>query len=186
MKIKQRKKSHAPLIIAIVVIFVLAGGATFWYFHENNNAFLNNKSNQQTDTNKTDDSNSNDTDTTTDNTTDSSSNEDKPTDSIVEPDKNVQTDKPPTSSTLNVWVTSQSISNNTLHLRVQIGQNISSGTCTLVIGNYSTSVPVAFEPQSASCQGFDIPTNAYSGDNFTISVKSGNKSGSVKGSLGAN
>jgi len=101
----------------------------------------------------------------------------------IEAEKNVVHDKTPTGETLGVWVTSKSVSGGMLRIRVQIDQNISSGTCYLTIGGYSTTAPVVAEPQSASCQGFDVPTRDYSGNSFVITVKSGSKTGSVSGVL---
>jgi len=101
--------------------------------------------------------------------------------SSIEAEKNVVHDKTPTGETLGVWVTSKSVSGGMLRIRVQIDQNISSGTCALTIGGYSKEVPVIAEPQSASCQGFDVPVGEYSGNSFVITVKSGGKSGSVSG-----
>lgn len=102
---------------------------------------------------------------------------------VTEPDKGVQHDTPSTGDTLNVWTTISSVSGGTLLIRVQIDQNISGGTCELTISSYKKSVPVVAQPQSASCDGFDVPTSAYSGDEFSVVVKSGDKSGSTKGKI---
>ena len=100
---------------------------------------------------------------------------------ILEEEKGITHDRPSTGDTLSVWVTTKNVVDGVLRVRVQIDQNIGSGTCELVINDYSVSVPTVFEPQSASCQGFDVPIGSYTGNNFTVTVRSGNKTGSTAG-----
>ncbi|MCL2037456.1 hypothetical protein FWG95_00375 [Candidatus Saccharibacteria bacterium] len=175
MEFKKKKigsRGKKILIVVLVVALVLGGG--YWAWMTFGEGSSDNTASQK-DTENEDEAKDNES-------ADESSNSSNQSPSI-EPDKNVQTDRPATGETLNVWITSKDIINGTLRIRVQIDQNISGGTCTLAIGSYTTSVPVAFEPQSASCQGFDVLTSAYSGNSFTITVQDGNKSGSVKGDL---
>lgn len=103
--------------------------------------------------------------------------------STIESEKDIVQQETPTGDTLGMWVTSKNIVNGTLQIRVQIDQVISSGTCSIEIGDYSASAAVVSEPQGASCEGFDVPTKSYSGDSYTITVKSGDKSGSVTGAI---
>ena len=177
MKIKKKSGSRGKKIIIAASIIILAlGGGSYWaWLTIGDDNFKNTSDSKQTDKKGKDE-----------NKSDSKSNdksEEQSKQPTIESEKDVTVDKPPSGETLSVWITSKNVINGTLQIRVQIGQNISSGTCTLTIGSYSTSVPVAFEPQSASCQGFDVPVSAYSGGSFTVTVQDGDKSGSVTGVL---
>jgi flagellar basal body-associated protein FliL len=174
MELKKKKPKSRRIIVTVslIVALAVAGGGYWAWMAFGQGGADSTDSNKQTDKKDKDDKNS-------DNKSDNKA-KDQPT---IEPEKDVNRDTPPTGETLGVWVTSKNIVNGTLQIRVQIDQNIGSGTCTLTIGSYSTSVPVAPEPQSASCQGFDVPTDAYSGSNFTITVKDGDKTGSVTGAI---
>ncbi len=63
---------------------------------------------------------------------------------------------------------------------MQIDQNISTGTCRLQIGRYVEEVEVMMEPQSASCNGFNVPVENYKGNEILIEVTSGSKSGKTE------
>jgi cytoskeletal protein RodZ len=173
MKFKKKKsRSRKKIAIAVILVVVLAlGGYGYWTWLTIPPHNTNDKNNSKENDNKKSKDKSNEQST---NQSDQST---------IESEKNVTNDRSASGETLSVWVTSKNIVSGILQIRVQIDQNISNGTCTLTIGSYSTSVPVAFEPQSASCQGFDVSTSAYSGNSFTITVQDGNKSGSVTGAI---
>jgi cytoskeletal protein RodZ len=178
MKIKKKKSVSILKVVVVPLVLVLALGAGCYWAWLTTHPANDNKPTSTDKSNVSDQA----ADKSTNQQTDSESNNQSDS-STTEPEKEIINDQPTTGQDLSVWVTSQQIVGGTLQIRVQIDQNISSGTCTLTIGNYSTSVPVAFEPQSASCQGFDVPTSAYSDKNFVIKVESGDKTGSTSGAI---
>jgi cytoskeletal protein RodZ len=187
MKIQSKKKSKAPVVVLIVAIVLLVCGATCWYLSANNIFPFNSPKDQSAQNDSSPQTNDADTNNKQ-NTNDSNSQTTDQTNNTQDtgPNKNIQNDRPSSGATLNVWVTSKNVVDGVLRIRVQIDQNVSAGTCELSIGSYSQTVPIAFEPQSASCQGFDVPVANYSGNDFTILVKSGEKSGSVEGVINGN
>ena len=100
---------------------------------------------------------------------------------VIEEEKEFIFDRPQIGESLSVWVTSKDVVDGILRIRIQIDQNIGSGTCELVIGEYSVSVPISFEPQSASCQGFDVPVGKFAEKTFAVTVRSGDRNGIVTG-----
>jgi cytoskeletal protein RodZ len=90
------------------------------------------------------------------------------------------------SDKLNIEITHNAINSGKLVLRVNIAQLVNTGTCTLTIGNYTATAEVIADPQSSTCQGFDVPTTDFSGKDFKITVKSGDLTGEVKGVINEN
>ena len=56
------------------------------------------------------------------------------------------------------------------------------GSCQITAGNYTTSTPIIANSNYSSCEINSIPlANANKGQSFNITVKSGDRSGSVSG-----
>lgn len=84
-----------------------------------------------------------------------------------------------------------SVANSKLTIRVTIDQHLTSGSCTLTLTNsatgktYTASADIVDNPSSATCQGFDVPTNKLSsGDwNINIGVTSNDNEGTITGQV---
>jgi len=186
MKIKKnRSGSHKSVaIVILVIVFVLAGGAAYWYldlngFFKKDQPSQNQNAKDNATDNKSTNSNNNQT-TNTDNTDNNS--EQPPDNSTEDPGTTNNTAVvPPKNGQLTLVITSKNVANGTLTISADI-QQITTGDCTLTIGSYSTTVDIIANPQNSSCARFSVPTNLYSGNNFTISAKADDgKTGSITG-----
>jgi cytoskeletal protein RodZ len=171
-----KRRPSKFLIALLVIVFVVAGIGLYWYMDSNGFFGLSNK-----ETTKKSGENAKKTDQNNSDTPASDANDDNNSDEQQSPTQNELPDDGQVDFA--VWVTANEVSNGVLTLRVQLNENPSSGTCTLNIGNYSETVNVLPGPQAASCEGFDVPTNKFSGKTFTITVKSGDKTASTKGAI---
>ena len=182
MKINHHK-SHAKLIIVIIVLFVLASGAMFFYLHVNNWSFFNHDQTKQTT--DTDDQTKTDGNSSSTDKSDADSTDEGDTDS-VDSHTPTQLEDPvdQNAPTLGVILNGADIIDGKAQIFVTIVQLIGSGTCTLTIGNYTTTAPVIANPQSSSCEGFSVPLSQIgSARDFTLKVVSGDRSGTVTGTI---
>ena len=97
-------------------------------------------------------------------------------------------DDPNTLEELTGYITSANKVGNTLVLRININQYLSSGTCTLnlekngaVVEKTAAIFPTA---STSSCEGFDVPMSELSEGNWkvTISLSANGKTGTITGS----
>ena len=81
-------------------------------------------------------------------------------------------------SNLTGYITTKNIIDGKLQIRVQINQYLTSGTCSITIGNYSEQASVVANPSSSTCQGWDIPISLIpkGSQTITININSGEKS----------
>ncbi|MDR0955771.1 MAG: hypothetical protein LBM73_01435 [Candidatus Nomurabacteria bacterium] len=190
MKINQTK-THTTrnILIVILILIVLAGGyllaahqKTWWPFSSAptpTSTIDNNSDSNQNSTTKNSGS------TNSENQTPTQSNSQTPVQSTDQNgnDSSSASSGNSTSNNLNVVINQANVSGGTLSIRVTIDQLLGSGTCTLTAGNYTATADVVANPQSSSCQGFDVPTSQISGHSFTVKVVSGQKSGSASGTF---
>ncbi len=92
-------------------------------------------------------------------------------------------DHPATGDKLGVLITHKEVRDGKLYIGVLINQVISAGECMLTIENKRFGTSVAVGPQSSTCDGYSIPTSDYSGNSFKLEVRSGDKYGSVEGTI---
>jgi cytoskeletal protein RodZ len=77
------------------------------------------------------------------------------------------------------------VADGTFSVDVQVAQVV-SGTCTLTVGDYTTTAELHADPQSSHCQGFqNVPASGFSGQSFTVTATSsdGKLSGSASGTI---
>lgn len=76
--------------------------------------------------------------------------------------------------TLSGAITHISVADGTVIVRTNIDQSLSSGTCSLTLKNGSKSVtksaPIAQNPSSSTCQGFNIPVSELSNGKWSIAI----------------
>ncbi len=101
-------------------------------------------------------------------------------------------EKPTSDTKINASLTKNEVINGTYMLRIEIYELLSEGTCKLHMESDKgdsldrTAKIATFGPDSSTCEeGFDIPTNGISSGkyNFTITLTSGSKTGSVSGTI---
>lgn len=84
---------------------------------------------------------------------------------------------------LSGFITYKSVNNGILVIRNVINQNIGSGKCTLHLTQNSKSftkeVPVAQNPSSSTCQGFDVPFSELGAGNWSIVIDITDSSGRI-------
>ncbi len=96
---------------------------------------------------------------------------------------------PNVSASLTGSLTSANVSGNSLVLRVNIDQYLSSGTCSLVLTHENSIVKksAAILPTAAtsSCEGFDIPLSELGSGTWEIkiSLSSGDRVGEITGKV---
>ena len=92
---------------------------------------------------------------------------------------------------LNASITMNEVNNGKYTLRVTIYELLSSGTCELEMKTNSgdslrrSANIINTGADSSSCEGFDVLTDGISSGtyNFVVSLKSGDKTGSVEGTI---
>jgi flagellar basal body-associated protein FliL len=88
-------------------------------------------------------------------------------------------------NTLSAYITAKNIVGDTLQIRTQIDQYLTSGTCRITIGSYSATAGIVQNPSSSSCAGWDIPLSQLGSGSQTIniSIASGDKSATIVGEV---
>jgi hypothetical protein len=181
---KKTKKSK-KLLITIIVAILLAGG----YF----SAAYATKNLWPFDQPSSSDSNTSHTDVAPDSNDTNTPVGDDPTPPPIDatPENPTKTppkyegDNPDNSSSLTASFNYKNIANGTLALRITIEQQITSGSCTLVLSKDGQTVTKQAEiianPSSATGKGFDIPVAELSTGtwNITLTVNGGGKTGTV-------
>ena len=98
-------------------------------------------------------------------------------------------ENPNQSESLTGNITYAGVVNKKIMIRVNIDQFLNNGTCTLIMQKdemvYSEKVNIIESASTSTCKGFDIPIDKLApGDWFIeIEIQSGNKTGSMKGSI---
>ncbi|MBQ6605763.1 hypothetical protein IJH66_02135 [Candidatus Saccharibacteria bacterium] len=98
-------------------------------------------------------------------------------------------ENPNSSASLTGALTASYVSGNSLVLRVNIDQYLTSGTCTLRLENSGSVVEktAAILPtaSTSSCEGFDVPVSELSSGSWTIkiSLSSAEKTGEITGEV---
>lgn len=87
-------------------------------------------------------------------------------------------------------ITSTSVRDGVLRIRVNINQYVTSGNCELTIlkdGNnvYSATAEVMGMASTATCQGFDVPVAEIGGGlvKILININAGGKTGAISGEV---
>jgi len=169
MQIRQKKKKSKKNVVIVVslVLLIIIAGCLLWFNRDKIGWSGDNSEDSDTVNNTPDDSGA---------VMDKSNPEKSPIEQNWMSDDGAPND-------LEVSVTHNDVVDRVLVLRVQINKYLSGGTCRLEIGSYSETVDIVPDPQASSCMGFDVPTSKFSGNNFTITVNSGDENGSVKGTV---
>ena len=99
-------------------------------------------------------------------------------------------DNPNTANELSGAITYAGVQNGTLMIRVNIDQYLDSGSCELNLKNnnvdvYSSTARIVGGASTATCEGFDVPTNVLTGGLFeiVITLNADNKTGLIKGEV---
>jgi len=179
-----KKKSHKKVIVTVIAILIIVAAAVVGYLYFEKSGKKSNDSNtdssKTTGTKKTDQNKSNSSTNST--TTDNAENK-NPVQATNENGDNT-TSVTSAGNILTVTVISAQISGQNAQISILINQVLGSGTCSLTIGNYSTTSNIIADPQSSSCEDFTVPLSQIgSTRNFTVNVASGDKTGSVSGTI---
>lgn len=93
---------------------------------------------------------------------------------------------PGSKTTVPVTITATNVSSSLFQIRALIESTTSTGTCTLSMQGpngktYSATAGIQVGPNSATCQGFDVPTSSLSSGNWqaTITFTSDTQTGSA-------
>ena len=154
MRIKNRSNNSKNIVIIVLVLLIIAVcSVTYFVFIRNKNIPNEN----QSESSQLDNENGNEKNET--------------------PIQNESTNNPTagTDETIDGYFTHKSISNDTLVLRVLIGELLSGGSCSLKIINGERAVtrqaPTINSATTASCEGFDIPVSELSSGLWTIQIE---------------
>ena len=168
MRINKRKKNTKKLYIIIAIVSLLIICALAGYFVLS----LSNKDNSVVD-------NPENTSSETDSRS-AQSNVDNDNQDVRESDKEpLQNDSASVDqNSLTGYITFKNITDGNLQIRVQIEQYLTSGTCTITIGDYVEQVNISANPSSSTCQGWDIPVAGIGSgyQSITIDITSDNNS----------
>ncbi len=188
----QKKTNKKPIIVAsiIIIVLLLVTGVYFWLLKPQ---FNKDSSISPAEQATKQDLGQNKTKETSSTSSREVSQVDRPQAERPEKEKEIQ---PPyegeninEASALSGVVTYSTVAGSNLIIRTSINQALGSGTCQLTLSNSTKSISktsnIAPNPSSSTCEGFDITVSEISNGNWNISivVTSGNRSGTLKGSV---